>query len=361
MKNTTLSHLSNDALIAEVARLARAEHDATVALITHLAELAARRLFLGAGFSSLFGYCREVLGLSEGEAYNRVVAARAVRKFPAILDRLAEGSINLTTIRLLFKHLTPENHRELVDASRGKSKRDVEKIIATHFPQPVVPFSVRKLPALPPPVVAPPAPLALSVEPDRPAPAPFTVATSIPIRPAALKPIAEDLYSVRFTATAATWEKLQAAQELLRHSLRDGDVAQIFDRALTLLLADVARKKFAATNRPRSSKRTKRDSRDLPNALMRAVWVRDCARCRYVSASGRRCSERGRLEFHHRHRYTDGGKATLENIQLRCRAHNVYEEFLHYAPLRELADTVRETIPGWDVSPRLSRDMAPGE
>jgi hypothetical protein len=54
MKNTTLSHLSNDALVAEVARLARTEHDATVALVAHLAELGARRLFEREGFSSLF-------------------------------------------------------------------------------------------------------------------------------------------------------------------------------------------------------------------------------------------------------------------------------------------------------------------
>src|SRR5688572_22834102 len=140
MKNTMPSQLSNDALVAEVTRLAKAEHDVTVALVVHLAELGARRLFADAGFSSLFQYCREVLSLSEGEAYNRVVAARAVRRFPIVKDRLSDGSVNLTTIRLLFKHLTPQNHRNLLDASAGKSKRDVELLIATRFPQPPVPF-----------------------------------------------------------------------------------------------------------------------------------------------------------------------------------------------------------------------------
>ena len=28
------------------------------------------------------------------------------------------------------------------------------------------------------------------------------------------------------------------------------------------------------------------------------------------------------LEYHHRHPFAAGGKATLENIELRCRAHN---------------------------------------
>src|SRR5687767_5379898 len=82
----------------------RTEHEATVALVEHLAELAARRLHLNAGFKSLFEYCRVRLGLSEGEAYNRTVAARVVRRFPYVFSRLADGSINLTTVRILFKH-----------------------------------------------------------------------------------------------------------------------------------------------------------------------------------------------------------------------------------------------------------------
>jgi hypothetical protein len=43
---------------------------------------------------------------------------------------------------------------------------------------------------------------------------------------------------------------------------------------------------------------------------------------------------------------TDGGKPTLENIELRCPAYNAYEEFRH----SQLAASVREAIPGLDVS-----------
>src|SRR5688572_25987567 len=125
MQKAYLAQLANEALDTELLRIARTEHEATVALVEHLAELAARRLHLNAGFKSLFEYCRVRLGLSEGEAYNRTVAARVVRRFPYVLSRLADGSINLTTVRILFKHLTLENHRELVDAAEGRSKREV--------------------------------------------------------------------------------------------------------------------------------------------------------------------------------------------------------------------------------------------
>ena len=50
-------HLSNEASIAEVAAAAGRERHATARLVALLAELDARRLYLGAGYSSLFTYC----------------------------------------------------------------------------------------------------------------------------------------------------------------------------------------------------------------------------------------------------------------------------------------------------------------
>src|SRR5687768_15251450 len=98
---------------------------------------------------SLFTYCTEALRLSEHEAYNRIEAARAARRFPILLALLEEGRLNLTTVRLLGPHLTAENHQELVAAAAGKSKREVEELLARRFPQPAVASSVRRLPATP--------------------------------------------------------------------------------------------------------------------------------------------------------------------------------------------------------------------
>src|SRR5437870_2790291 len=62
---THASHLDNAELTAELNRLAHCEREATAALIVHLAEFDTRRLFEGAGYSSLFKYCMAVLRLSE--------------------------------------------------------------------------------------------------------------------------------------------------------------------------------------------------------------------------------------------------------------------------------------------------------
>ena len=99
------------------------------------------------GMHRSFTYCVQVLHLSEHAAYLRIEAARAVRRFPAILDKLSDGSLHLTAVSLLGPHLTLANYGELLDEARHKSKREVEQLIARLRPQPDVSAIVRKLPA----------------------------------------------------------------------------------------------------------------------------------------------------------------------------------------------------------------------
>jgi hypothetical protein len=44
---------------------------------------------------------------------------------------------------------------------------------------------------------------------------------------------------VPITVSGETYEKLRRARDLLRHTIPSGDPAAIFDRALTLLPADL--------------------------------------------------------------------------------------------------------------------------
>ena len=138
-----------DRLLAELRRLAACERAATANLLASLIEMDGRRLYLREGCSSLFTYCTQVLHLAEGAAYNRIEAARAARRFPPVLDAIADGSLTLTSARLLAPHLTTENHRAVLDAARHKSKREIELLIATLQPKPPVATVVRKVPLAP--------------------------------------------------------------------------------------------------------------------------------------------------------------------------------------------------------------------
>ena len=126
-------------------RLAGSERRATAVLIRALMELDARRLYLGEGYSSMFTYCTQALHLAEGAAYNRIETARAARRFPMILDGLEDGSLTLTTVRLLAPHLTVENHESVLASAHHKRKRDIEEIVASLSPKPAVPAVIRKL------------------------------------------------------------------------------------------------------------------------------------------------------------------------------------------------------------------------
>ena len=97
---TAAATLTDNALLSRLQLLAKRGREVTVELVAHLAELENRKKVLPAEAHSLFSFCREVLLLSEHAAYNRIEAARAARKFPAILDRLADGSLSLATVRL---------------------------------------------------------------------------------------------------------------------------------------------------------------------------------------------------------------------------------------------------------------------
>src|SRR5262245_48042753 len=120
--------LSDTELVATVKRLAAEERHATTQLVAHLAEVDARRLYLGEGCSSLFTYCTQVLHLSEHAAYGRIEAARAARKFPAILEAIADGSLHLTAVGLIAPHLTAENVYRVIAAATHKTKREVEEL-----------------------------------------------------------------------------------------------------------------------------------------------------------------------------------------------------------------------------------------
>jgi hypothetical protein len=374
MKITSALQLTDSELVTEVTRLAATEREATVALIVHLAEFDARRLFEAAGFSSSFKYCMEVLRLSEDAAFNRIEAARTARRYPAVLDMLIAGTLSPTTTRMLARHLTPENHEELLTAASGKSKQEVEKLLARLSPHPDVPSSIRKLPSTNrKPVLAAPVttlaadpasgggvdpgqrsvmpsgheaghtPSASSADPGVQASA---SAPALPRHRPVVRPLAAERYEIRFTASVQTCEKLRLAQDLLGHAVPSGDLAQVFDRALTLLVEDLERRKFAATAQPRKSRGQAEDSRNIPAQVRRAVSSRDGGRCAFVAKSGRRCGERRFLEYHHVQPYGAQGKPTLENIELRCRVHNRHEADLFYGPIRRYAagDVVRESI-----------------
>jgi hypothetical protein len=299
--------LSDDQLVERVKHLAARERLASVALIRSLVEFDARRLYLREGCSSLFTYCTQILHLSESSAYNRIETARAARCYPTIIGALERGDLTLNAVRMLAPHLTPENHSDVLAAARHRNKQGILELVASLNPR--------------------------------------AATATIMSRLTVLTPVAPDRYMLQVTLARDTYEKLQRAQALARHSLPGGDFGLIIDRALTLLIDHLERRRFARVMSPRSSGESGASGRHIPADVRRVVYQRDEGRCAFVGRAGR-CRETAFLEFHHVAPYAAGGAATADNIQLRCRSHNQYEARLFFGD-----SLVRETQEVWASKP----------
>ena len=101
--------------------------------------------------------------------------------------------MNLSTVKMLAPHLTPENVDRVIGEASGRSKRDVEKIVARLAPKPDVAASVRKVPEAPAPIAR--------VEPTPPVP-PIVV----------MAPLTPDRYRFQFTASEGAYETFLQVQ-----------------------------------------------------------------------------------------------------------------------------------------------------
>jgi len=168
------------------------------------------------------------------------------------------------------------------------------------------------------------------------------------VSPGRIRSLAPERYEVRFTVSAETRAKLREAQDLLGHAVPTGDIAQVVDRALTLLVENLRRRKWAARRPTKATVAVERKQAGSEEkqvgseeklarsesvaAVRRDVWIRDGGRCRFIASDRRRCAATRRLEFHHVHPDAAGGPFTVENIELSCRAHNGHEVDRFFGP-----------------------------
>ncbi|MEZ4222631.1 MAG: hypothetical protein R3B13_16945 [Polyangiaceae bacterium] len=504
-----LDHLTDEELLSSTRSMVGRSNVMFAALLAHLAEVDARRLYRERACSSLYTYCVYELRMSEDAAQRRVQAARLVRKFPELLEVVAAGELHLTGLLLLGPHLTHENLARVLLLAKHRSKREILALVRRLDPQPNAPARIEPLgPAVVTAVcggtwekwVGSLVPVNHLKPGERPRdwiPSDADVDEMgsggvhtgargvgehgyvdrgsderggddhesdergdgdgelgggdgdgelggeggdgepgsssehggeggcselgdsrrsdgershgehgvVPLRgegdagganEAALRPRAEpttDLlmapqrYKVQFTASEEHIQLLREARELLGTAVKGRAIEEVHLRAMRAFVRELKKRKCAMVDRPRSAAKTKaprqqqfegggacrdgsvnprqsgakhgdtgecsdesmRDgsadprrrgskrgktsegvgageepeaSRAIPAWVRRAVWERDGGRCSYHDSRGQRCRERSRLEFHHELAFAKRGQHTVENVWLRCKAHN---------------------------------------
>jgi hypothetical protein len=201
-----------------------------------------------------------------------------------------------------------------------------------------------------------------------------------PTRRRELEALSTDRFGVHFTADAELKELLERARALASHRLPKNDLSGLMRIVLESFVKHEEARRFAVGRRPRRPKadathakvsppratppgeatpgkatpgeaqpaitsaagksalvgsrvsqvarvtasfaKLPRRSRCVPAAVRRAVYQRDDARCSFISQDGRRCEARVLLELDHVEPWANLGDAGVDNIRLRCRAHN---------------------------------------
>jgi hypothetical protein len=388
------AELTDAELLAATRGLVGRSNQLLAALLAHLGEVEARGIHRTRACSSLYTYCIYELRFSEDEAFRRVAAARLVRRFPAVLDAVAAGELHLTGLLMLGPHLTEENLSEVLLRAKHRTKKEIARLVRQLDPLPDVPARIEPLgPALSRVTPSAPtwdefvsslrtvrelapgerprdwAPNANDVEAEV-APPTEPQAHGLPTGAGVPAPLSPERYRVQFTAGEEYVKLVEEARALLCPSAPRATLDEIQLRAMRALVAELKRKKYAVTARPKKPRCTastraepvdagsstaklegaetsgvqpeagaepepefaqdsetkslhpRRRGRHVPASVRRAVFERDGGRCTYADASGRRCAETHGIELHHVMAFAQGGEHTEANLTLRCRSHN---------------------------------------
>ncbi|AKU95574.1 hypothetical protein AKJ09_02238 [Labilithrix luteola] len=307
-KPRLLAKLSNEEILVDLKSFVGAERRSLARLIVYLVEIEERRLHLELACSSMFDFCTRRLGFSEGEAFRRLTAARLVRRLPVLLDAIAPGRIHLSSLVLLPDLLTEANVDEVVAAASGKTRREVEELVARMAPKPDVMPSIRRLPER--------SASGRHGASRTSSPLPQTTPPSLQ-----LKPIAESRYRVQLTANESLRDKLELARTLMSHRNPSGDLAVIVEQAVDLLIEKLSKEKLGTASRARRSKPSAKRGH-VTRAARREAFERDGMQCSFVGENGERCPARCFLEIDHVTPRALGGSAEAENLRILCRAHN---------------------------------------
>jgi hypothetical protein len=354
-KHMDLKSLSDSQLMSELKNSVLEERQKTALVLEYLREVERRRLYADSGYSSLWEFCIHELDYSEASASRRIGAMRLLREIPELKEDLLSGKQNLSSLskarnffQLEEKHqgekLSIAEKKEVLQELENKSSRECERTL-----------------------------LELS---------------SVPIEisnPQRERPIGATHTELRLVLRDEVYFKLKRIQALRSHANPSMSYENLLDymadeilkkidplekaksqkvTAIAPSTPDPSRVKpdpsrikevqnpdvfapptsevhssqqrsvdSAGENKPRRALSGRKQNNSMrgprvpiPRALARSVWVRDQGRCTYSDpVSGRLCESTVYLEFDHIQPVSEGGQNRVDNLRLRCRAHNQRE------------------------------------
>jgi DNA-binding TFAR19-related protein (PDSD5 family) len=261
-----LNHLTDNCLLNDTFDLSQREREIMTKVLWHLREIDRRKLFVEKGCGSLFEYCVKILKYSEAQASRRVTASRLLQEVPEVAQKIEDGLLKLSQLNQLKYFFKDENITRKEDKTKILEK--IEGRTTKDTERILHELKKEKTPR-----------------------------------------------NVFLVVREDTKEKLDQVRNLKAHSCPDNDsllnkmcdeVTRIWDPTL------IKRHVQGST-----------ESRFIPKMIQAEVWQRDRGMCT-------KCESTYALEYDHVKPFAMGGKSTVDNLRLLCRACNQRQRVTYF-------------------------------
>lgn len=297
-------------------------HKTEADLLDH-AEIAEReKLYLHRGFSSMYAYVTEELGLSESTACNVLNVSRVTRDYaPELREEIRKGNIGLAKSRKLCPVLQnknqdkPETREEIknwIEKAKTQNTRDLEAAVAEQSEAPRRRDSLKQTSK---------DNSRLSVDVSNEARKELERLVDV------LSSQKQECLSLSQTIQFAIHETLERHDPLKkaeRKKLRESKKEETKSSQNACPEEKVAGNSPVTGSRPTPAEKNCESSERIPldMELKHDINLRDGGRCTYISPDGKRCNANRFLEFHHIKPVFEGGKNEISNLTTLCSAHH---------------------------------------
>ncbi len=222
-----LEKLSDQQLTDHLSYLFTREKQIGDSILLVLKEIKFRRIYASLGYSSLFEMLVQHFHLSETSSYQRLNALKLMESVPVAAKEIFTGDLSLTNAATLQsfiqrvekgqnKPLTIHEKTELVNEIKNKSAKEAQQILAAINPSAVIPKQKEKI-------------------------------------------ITEQITQLQILVDQQTLDQLKQVQNLLSHSIPDGDYNQIL-KFMTKEMIVILQKRKGIYNRPTENINLKNNS-----------------------------------------------------------------------------------------------------
>ncbi len=293
-----------------------------VELIEVLAQVDQHKVYYALGYSSLFKYATDGLGLSPECAYIFINVSRKSIEVPALKEEIRLGTITVSKAKRITPVLNTNNQEYWLHLAKTASKRELEKYVAAANPQEWIRESLNY------------------VGSDK--------EVGEKVRLKSLNFADGNLPLTRVQLQVGVSEtlmlKLRRVQDLVSQKTRSSaSLETAFEAMAELYLAKHDPVKKAERQKIRGKLQRAESSNPsdleqgpgpvnnfrapLPSRVKHEVYLKFGGQCTHQDELGRKCTARRHLEIHHIVEVAKGGQNELSNLTLLCSGHHRAHHF----------------------------------